>query len=105
MYCRDVATRAGRGWHLGLTLEFSYKILENFMQNEFRISLQKKLLVSRNFVFRETSCSIRKPVSNGSYFEKQNWNLILNLKKHLLGELSEIIICNRLFCTACHIRV
>ena len=112
MYCRDVATRAGRGWHLGLTFEFSDKILENFMRNEFRISLQKKLLVSRNFVFRETGCSIRKPVSNGSYFEKQNWNLILNLKNTFWVNLAKLLyvtdyfalhvifVCNYNFCIA-----
>ena len=54
---------------LGLTLEFlSYKILENFMRNEFCIS-RKILLVSRNFVLRETGFSMQNTVS---YFAKQS---------------------------------
>ena len=51
----------------------------------------KKLLVSRNFVFRETGCSLRKPVSNGSYFEKQNWNLNLNLKNTFWVNLAKLL--------------
>ena len=54
-----------------MTLEFlSYEILANFMRNEFRIS-RKKILVLRNFVFREIGFSMRKSVSYVSYFAKQ----------------------------------
>ena len=53
--------------------------LVSFVQNsrEFQAKqvlylAKKKLIASQNFVFCETGCRLRKPVSNVLYFAKQN---------------------------------
>ena len=82
--------------------------------DQFEISLRNENLL--NIPFARLSSSLKLPLINlprtWENFQNEAVKIIRNklefnckLKEHLLGELSEIIICNRLFCPACHIRV
>ena len=80
--------------------------------DQFKISLRNKNLF--NIPFARLASSIKLPLVNlprtWEDFKNESIKIIRNklefnhkLKEHLLCELSEVIICNRLFCPACQL--
>ena len=95
-----------------LTISFNQTLSDNRVRrgDQFEISLRNENLFNIPFV-RLTS-SLKLPLVNlprtWEDFKNENVKIIRNklefnhkLKEHLLGELSEVISCNHLFCPAC----
>ena len=115
-----------------LILYFNFQLMQKFKQgfvpssfnqtwsdnrirrgDQFEISLRNENLL--NIPFARLSSTIKLPLVNlprtWENFQNESIKIIRNklefnqkLKEHLLGELNEVILCNRLFCPACQLR-
>ena len=98
-----------------LPISFSQAWSDNRIRrgDQLEISLRNENLL--NIPFARLSSSIKLPLDNlpqtWENFQNESIKIISNklefyykLKEHFLGELSEVMLCNRLFCPVCQLR-